>query len=151
MIPRAALVSVIKCSLSSKTASPLCLSCSGCHFRCLSTCYASSYWSRSSKCSDGSFHADRAGRPALRQQDLFDAGFPLESRIWALLICGYTSLFMPIHSRIWLYIAACMHFSMHTHRHSSFRHMAKCVSLACGLKSFISLTLALISILGCAN
>lgn len=157
MIPRTTLVCGDKMITFFQTASSLCLSLAVVS-HCLSTCYVSPRWSRSSKCSDRSFPADRAGRPALRQQELFDARFPLESGIWALLIRHYTtSLCLCTPSFTCWTVCDHMHSLQHVHRHASplrhsaLSHRAMYVSLAFGLKSFISLSVALISILEGTN
>lgn len=78
-------------------------------------------WSRHSKCSDKSFHTSRAGRPALRQENLVDAVvLPREENLGFADLLLYLPLyiytlthshFKTVHSRI--------HLSMHAHSHYS--------------------------------
>lgn len=114
----------------------------------------SSRWSWSSECNDRSFHTDWAGRPALRQQDLFDAGIP--PREWNLGSADLL-LYHPFRAiRSFIHIRLCIteFTSSYTHSHLPLKTLSAesqghvCIS---GPKSFISLALALISILRGTN
>lgn len=66
------------------------------------------HWCRRSKCRDKSFHTSRAGRPALRQQNLFDAGVLL--REWN---SGFADLLLSLP----FYIHTLSHSRLKPHSH----------------------------------